>query len=409
MFKLDMIQTLSFAGIVLFLGYYLCRKVPLFSRYNLPAPIVGGLLVALLNLFIHVYGQKLLRTPEVINLFTFDVTLKDPLMIAFFTTIGFSASLGLLKVGGVQVVLLLLISIGGALAQNIVGITMALILGIHPLFGVIAGSVALTGGPGTAASFGPEFERLQIDGTFPLAGATIAGVATAMLGILSGGIIGAPIATSLIRRNQIKTPDPVPQNLVTTQTSSTENLLGHESLKNLIFLLIAMSLGTWISLQLKEYLTLPSYIGAMLVAAILRNIDDVKHCFRLSPAILDIFGHIALSLFLVVALMTLELWKIAGLALPLFFILIAQVIFIAVVCYSFIFWWAGKDYEAAVMSSGFCGFMLGTTANSMANMKALVDRYGPAPRAFLVIPIVGVGFLDFVNAILVTGCINWWK
>ncbi|MEK7485993.1 MAG: sodium/glutamate symporter [Planctomycetota bacterium] len=409
MFKFDMIQTVAFAGMILFLGHFLCRKIPLLARYNLPAPIIGGLFVALLNLLVHAYGQSVFSSKEPVTLFQFDMTLKDPFMIAFFTTIGFSASLSLLKTGGRQVLLLLFISIFGAILQNMIGMGMALLLGIHPLFGVVAGSVALTGGPGTAATFGPEFEKIQIAGTFPLAGATIGGIATAMVGILAGGLIGAPLATALIRRNQLKIPDPIPMTLASTAESSEENMLSQKVLRNLVFLFIAMGVGTWLSLKLKQHLTLPPYIGAMFVAAILRNIDDSTYWIRLSPAILDIFADVALSLFLVIALMTLELWKIAGLALPLFFILVVQVVFIVIVCYWFIFRWFGKDYEAAVMSSGFCGFMLGTTANSMANMKALTDRYGPAPRAFLVIPIVGVGFLDFVNAILVTGCIHWWK
>jgi len=155
--------------------------------------------------------------------------------------------------------------------------------------------------------------------------------------------------------------------------------------------------------------TLPAYIGAMIVASMIRNLDDVTRWFGLSQKVIDDIGSVALSLFLVLALMTLRLWELSGLALPMVAILVCQVVFIAVVCVWVVFPMMGRDYESAVMGGGMCGFMLGTTANAMANMEALVDRYGPAPRAFLVVPMVGAFFIDFVNALLITVCLNIWS
>jgi len=181
-------------------------------------------------------------------------------------------------------------------------------------------------------------------------------------------------------------------------------------LKNLVALLVAMWAGSWLSRGFAALgFTLPAYIGAMFVAAIIRNFDDLTHWIGLSQRTLDDLGHVALSLFLVLALMTLKLWELAGLVLPLFVVLVGQVILIAVFCIWPVFKFMGRDYEAAVMAGGFYGFMMGTTANAMANMKALVDKFGRAPRAFLVVPMVGAFFIDFTNALLITVCLNILK
>jgi glutamate:Na+ symporter, ESS family len=181
-------------------------------------------------------------------------------------------------------------------------------------------------------------------------------------------------------------------------------------MKALVVILAAMWLGSIVSGRLESWgLTLPAYIGAMLVAAVIRNVDDTTRMIGLSQRTIDDLGNVALSLFLVLALMTLRLWELAGLALPMIVILVFQVGLIAAVCFWPVFPWMGRDYDAAVMSGGMCGFMLGTTANAMANMEALVDRYGPAPRAFLVVPMVGAFFIDFINALLITACLNIWS
>ncbi|MEW6368938.1 MAG: sodium/glutamate symporter [Acidobacteriota bacterium] len=410
MLVLDLVQTVAFAGVVLFAGYGIRRAIPVLSRYNIPAPVVGGLLVATAALIARWRGLTLVQ---------FDTTLQAPLMIAFFTTIGFGASLALLRVGGPAVFLFFFASTVAALMQNGLGAAVAAILGQHPLLGVLAGSVTLTGGPATGLAFAAEFEAAGVTGA-----ATVA-VAAPLVGIVSGGLLGGPIATYLIDRHRLRRQTsvrsehkmPVAMNLVEAQLKepvtavpSGEDVESYVMLKNLVAILVAMWLGGWLSGWFKSLgATLPAYIGAMLVAAAVRNLDDLTGWIGLSQRIIDDLGTVSLSLFLVLALMTLRLWEIAGLALPLAVILAAQVLLIAVLCLWPIYRLMGRDYEAAVMSSGFCGFMLGTTANSMANMETLVERYGPAPKAFLVVPMVGAFFIDFTNALIITLFLNLWR
>ena len=409
MFTLDFVNTVAMGGVVLFAGFAIRRMLPLLARYNVPAPVIGGLLVAA--------ASTLARTRGV-DLFVFDTRLQTPLMIAFFTTIGFGASLSLLRVGGPQVILFSVLCTVLAVMQNVVGAALAWMMGLHPLFGVLNGSVTLTGGPATGLAFAPLFEKAGV------AGASTGAVASAMVGIVSGGIIGGPIGTWLIERNRLharpneravpgdklaaqiaedQLADPV------THAPAGEDEESYGLLKAIVVILVAMWVGSWVSAQLLAVgFTLPAYIGAMLVASVIRNVDDVSRVIGISQRTFDDIGNVALSLFLVLALMTLRLWELAGLAGPMVIILVVQVSMIAVVCFWPIFPLMGKDYDSAVMSGGLCGFMLGTTANAMANMKALTDRFGPAPRAFLVVPMVGAFFIDFVNAVLITFCLNIW-
>jgi len=410
MLKLDLIQTVAFAGVVLFIGYGIRRVVPVLTRYNIPAPVVGGLLIAVIILVARRYE---------VTLFQFDTTLQSPLMIAFFTTIGFGASFSLLKVGGPQVVLFFIIATIFAVAQNVLGILLAMPFGLHPLFGVLTGSVTLTGGPATGLAFAPLFEQAGVTGAASIA------VAAAMAGIISGGLIGGPVGTYLIERYKLVTkisPSPLamPQtaaNIVedkipelASATPTGEDVETYALLKSIVVILVAMWIGSWVSEWFKAMkITLPAYIGAMLVAAVIRNFDDVTKKIKLSQRVIDDLGNAALALFIVIALMTLKLWELAGLALPLLVILIAQVALIAIIALWPLYRLMGRDYESAVIGGGFCGFMLGTTANAMANMKALVERYGPAPRAFLIVPMVGAFFIDFTNALIITACLNIWK
>ncbi len=401
MFELDLIHTLSFGGVALLCGYGLRRAIPLFERYNLPAPVLGGLLVALIALVAHGQGLELVR---------FDTTLQTPLMIAFFTTIGFGASLSLLRIGGPQVLRFFLIASVFVVAQNVIGIVVALAFGLHPLFGVLAGSVTLTGGPATGLAFAPLFEQAGVP-----AAASVA-VAIGIGGIVAGGLVGGPVSTLLLERRKLQTPRHSPRAVVVpsvaeldpdTAASIDDDDAWHV-LKNLVAILVAMWVGAWVSRGFAALgMTLPSYIGAMLVAAGIRNLDDATEWFGLSHRFINSFGVITLSLFLVMALMTLRLWELAGLVLPLVVILLVQVVVAALVATGVVFRVMGGNYEAAVMSGGFVGFMLGTTANAMAIMRALVERYGPAPRAFLVAPIVGAFFIDFTNALIITLFLNF--
>jgi glutamate:Na+ symporter, ESS family len=409
MLELDLIQTLAFGGVTLMLGYGLRRVVPVLARYNLPAPVLGGLLIAIFMLIARNWGEPPLK---------FDTTLQAPLMIAFFTTIGFGASVAMLRVGGPQVVLFMLIATGFAIAQNVLGILVSILFGLDPLFGVLTGSVTLTGGPATGLAFAPLFEEAGVP-----AAASVA-VAAAMAGIVSGGIVGGPLGTHLIERFKltparvpVRRPPPVAIVATSVEHAPVGTDLDIENdeqtfavVKSVVVILVAMWAGAWVSKGFTHLgLTLPAYIGAMLVAAAIRNFDDATGWLRLSHQTIEVIGAVALSLFLVLALMTLKLWELAALALPLVINVALQVALVVIACRWLVFRLMGRDYEAAVMSGGFIGFMLGTTANAMAVMSTLTERYGPAPRAFLVAPMVGAFFIDFTNALIITGFLNFMQ
>lgn len=397
MLQLDAVQTLALAGLALFLGYGLCRAVAPFRRYNLPPPVVGGLVFAIAASVAHGRGA---------TLFVLDTGLQSPLMIAFFTTIGINASFWLLRISGRQVVVFLLLASGFAVVQNLAGIAIATGFGLPPLFGVLAGSTTLTGGPATGLAFAPLFEQAGV------AGAESIAVASAMAGIVCGGLIGGPVATVLIRRHGLVSARPADHHAPPEQRSvdvATESEREHAALKSIVVLLVAMWLGAWVSRGISATgVTLPAYVGAMLVGAVIRNVDDRTGLLRLSVPTTDLVGNVCLALFLSVALMNLKLWELAGLALPLLVNTGVQALLAAAFC-AVVLRAMGRDYDAAVMSGGFIGFMLGTTANAMAVMRTLVERYGVAPRAFLVAPLVGAFFIDFTNALIITGFINLWR
>ena len=396
MLQLDAVQTLALAGIALFLGYGLCRVVPVLGRYNLPPPVIGGLVFALAAWAGHSNG-----TP----LFVLDTSLQSPLMIAFFTTIGMNASLLLLKISGRQVVVFLLLASVFAIAQNLLGMAVAMGFGLHPLFGVLAGSTTLTGGPATGLAFAPLFENAGVTGAESIA------VASAMAGIVCGGLIGGPVATVLIRRFDLRSIRPEDHQAPPDDAhpfSGSDADREYSALKCLVAILVAMWLGAWVSRWISSTgITLPAYVGAMLVGAVIRNIDDRTQLIKLSIPTTDMIGNVCLALFLSVALMNLKLWELAGLAMPLLVNLGLQALLVSLFCVV-VFRVMGRDYDAAVMGGGFIGFMLGTTANAMAVMRTLVERYGGAPRAFLVAPLVGAFFIDFTNALIITGFINLW-
>ena len=412
--SLDLIQTVALAGVVLFAGYLVRRAITPLATYNIPAPVVGGLLVSILLTLNRVYvGYP----------FTLDSTLQDPLMIAFFTSIGFAASFSLLRVGGPAVLIFFGLATAVVLVQNAAGAGVAMALGQPPLMGVLAGSATMMGGPATAVAFAPLFEEAGVPAALTLA------VAAAMAGIVAGGLLGGPSGTYLVRRARERRAlptdmrQPVAEHIIeaglpgpaVTRVPEGEDTETYDLLKAIVVILAAMWFGAWVSQGLVDAaagtgftLTLPAYIGAMLIAALLRNVDDATGLFGLSQKIIDDLGSAALSLFLVMALMNLRLEQLVGLAAPLAIMLVAQMAIVALIAIVVVWKVMGRDYEGAVMSSGFTGFALGTSANAMANMTALVERYGPAPKAFLVVPMVGAFFIDFTNALILTAFLNFF-
>jgi len=413
-FKLDLVQTLALAAVILFIGYGVRRRIGVLDRYNIPAPVVGGFLFAAVATMLRLQG---------LVAFEFDTTLQTPLMIAFFTTIGLGASLALLKVGGPQVLLFWALASVLAVVQNAVGVLLAKGLGVHAFLGLIAGSITMTGGHGTGAAFGKLMEDQY---AFP--GAVTLAMAAATFGLVSGGLIGGPVATTLIRRWRIAAPGkgsagaPAPGQAPPAGTVAAVEAMGLDTeidtepageaptaytlLKTMTVILVAMWAGSLLSGWLGQYVTLPAYIWAMIIAALIRNGDDLLHTLRLDQRVVDDLGTIALSLFLSMALMSLKLWELLDLAIPMLVILVVQVAMMAAFAYFVTFRAMGRDYDAAVMAGGHCGFGLGATPNAVANMEAIVERFGMAPRAFLVLPMVGAFFIDFTNALIITAYIG---
>lgn len=399
--SLDALPTVALAAVVLFLGYGVRKRIAILDRFNIPAPVVGGFLFAAVALALRLGG---------VVAFEFNTAMQAPLMVMFFTTIGLGASIALLRVGGPQVVLFWVLASLLAIVQNAVGVGLAKVLGVNPLLGLITGSITMTGGHGTGAAFGKLLEEQY---AFP--GAVTLAVAAATFGLVFGGLIGGPVGTRLIARNSL-TPTGAPQRETGLEHASLDEEIDTEPpgegataytlLQMLTVILVAMWLGGMLSTWLGRFVTLPGYIGAMLAAAIIRNLADATHRVRIASRTIDDIGTIALSLFLSMALMSLKLWELLDLALPMLAILLVQVVVMAAFAYFVTFRLMGRDYDAAVMAGGHCGFGLGATPNAVANMTALTERFGAAPRAFLVLPMVGAFFIDFSNAIIITTYIN---
>lgn len=386
--KISAVQVLGLAALGVLAGTWLKRRVPLLDRLNIPAPIVGGMLYAVAALVLHY---------ESVNLEA-DVVLRDLLMVAFMTTIGLGARLQLIRQGGARVIWFLGIASLGAVLQNLLGMGLAHALGVDPRLGILTGSVALAGGPATALAFGGTFEKMGVRG------ATTVAFAAATFGITVAGLIGGYIGGWLIRRHGLEAGE-----AGAAQTADAPAEAG-SLLNTVIAMAIAMGAGSLVSAGIQALgVVLPVYIGSMMVAMAMRNLDDRYHFARIAQAEVDSLGRIALYLFIVMALITLKLWELSHLALPMLAMLAVQVVFCCVMCITLPFWVMGRKYEAAVSAAGFCGFMLGITANAVACMEELVEKYGPAPQAFLVVPIVGAFLIDFTNSLIITAFANWMK
>ena len=389
--NLGAVQVLALGCLGIVLGGWLKKKLPFLDKLCIPTSIVGGFVLALIALALH---------DRYIN-FQTDNTLRDLLMIAFMTTIGLNARLELVRKGGVPLLLMLGLATVGAALQNLLGIGLAKLMGLNPLIGILSGSVALTGGPGTAIAFGSTFENMGVTG------ATEVATASAIFGITVAGLLSGYIGDRLIRRHKLKagSPDGSPE----TARASTEKTEQNTSslLSSVLVVGVAMGAGHLISTGLEHLgMILPPYIGAMIAAAIIRNVNDRFSFFPISQASVYSCSVLSLYLYIVMAVLTLRLWELAHLVLPMFIILAAQVVLCWLMSVTACFYLMGRNYESAVMSSGFCGFMLGITANAVASMEELVEKFGPAPQSFLVVPVVGAFLVDFTNSLIITAMAN---
>lgn len=392
--QLDMYQTLAIAVFVLLLGSYLRKKIKFLERFCIPAPVVGGLLFAIFTCICYV--THILE-------FSFDDTLKEVCMVFFFTSVGFQANLKVLKKGGKSMVIFLGLVIVLIFIQNGVAVGLSKVMGLDSLIGMCTGSIPMVGGHGTAGAFGPVLEDFNVKG------ATTICTAAATFGLIFGSLVGGPLGKRLIeKKNLLDTAIPEDDSLLIEDEKKHER---HSRMyASAVFqLIIAIGIGTIFSWALtKTGLTFPIYIGAMIAAALMRNIAEYAGNGKLVIHMGEIndLGGISLSLFLGMAMITLKLWQLASLALPLVILLGAQIMVIVLFTYFIVFNIMGRDYDAAVLVAGTCGFGMGATPNAMANMQAVCDKYVPSVKAYLIIPLIGSLFADFLNSLVITLFIN---
>lgn len=388
--QLDLIQTLLVALIILFVGYGLNYKIPVLKKNNLPEPVVGGIAFSLLTMILYTqFGIT----------FEFDMTLKNPFMLVFFTTVGMGASLKLLVKGGPKVVLFLGVATLYLVFQNAIGVSLAMLTDLHPLNGMLAGSVTLSGGHGTGATYAEMFTSLQnVQGTFELA------MACATFGLILGGLIGGPVTQRLIKKYNLqgsgeeKTDDDV----ITYNPEDEDRITPRGMMETMLLLALCIVAGTFVFQFFKSIdIPLPSFICPLLVGILVCNLFEQTKVYKIKGRCVDNLGTISLSLFLTMALMSLRIWELVNLAGPMLIILAVQTTFLALYTSFVTFKVMGKDYDAAIIAGGHCGFGLGATPTAVANMEALVSKYGASPTAFLVVPMVGAFFIDISNTLVI--------
>lgn len=393
--NLNIYQTLAAAIVVYYTGVFLRAKFDVLRKYCIPAPVVGGILFAIINCIL--YTQGLWQYEQ-------DTIMQNICMMLFFTSVGYTASISLIKRGGIMVFKMAIVTTILITFQNIIGVSLATIFDLSPLMGLATGSVPMVGGHGTAAAFGPLLESIGLD-----SGVTIS-VAAATFGLVAGGVIGGPIGEGLIHKHHLVSSaeserfDPSANadavsrlKAVAGDKERAENAI---KIENKIGQTIVSGFFSSIGL------VFPGYIGSMIVAAVIRNIADFTHSFKVYQHESEVLGNLSLTVFLTCVLMSLKLWQLADLAVPLVVMLLSQALFMALFAYFIVFRIMGRDYEAAVMTSGVCGFGLGATPNAIANMTAMTEIFGPAPTAFFVIPLIGSLIIDPVNATIITVFIN---
>ena len=414
---LNMIQTAGIGAFALLIGMVLTRKIAFLQRFCIPSPVSGGILVSLLGLAL--YGWCHIEL-------SFDTTLRDVFMLAFFTSVGYQSDMKVLKQGGKTLLIMLLLLVLIIALQNLMPLGITRLLGVDPLIGIAAGSVSMTGGHGTAGGFAEVLEKMGLEGAGTI------GMAAATFGLIAGSMIGGPLAEFIIRRKLTQEQmqqdveiDPAMSGIESDEASPegrAKRVVSDEEAfqryaKASYWILLAMGGGTLLSWALAlTGITFPSYFGALILAAILRNtvgfipykengkwvkadkLLEIKHIVSM--------GNICLSLFLGMAMISLKLWELQSLALPLIVILAAQVLMMILFVYFLAYPLLGRNYDAAVLCAGFCGFGLGATPNAMANMSAVCYKYRYTVKPFLIVPIIGAIFTDLINTSIITLFLN---
>jgi glutamate:Na+ symporter, ESS family len=391
-FDFDPVQTLGIAIVVLYTGMLVIRHTAFLRDNDIPIPVVGGLLFAVITGL--AYGQFGL-------LLQFDMALKEPMMLAFFASIGLGADLRMLARGGPQLLLFGVICLAYLILQDGIGMLTAIGLDLHPLVGLLSGSITLSGGHGTGAAWAARFSD-----SANLAGAMELAMACATFGLILGGLIGGPVAGRLIRKHKLKPESRRPVLLDDTQGEEIP-IDADNFLLSLFYIVVCLAGGKLLAAAMSGFaFTLPAFVWSLLIGVVIRNASVFHKHLRVHSESTGLIGNLSLSLFLAMALMSLQLWELLGLAGPLLVLLGVQVAGIVLFASFITFRFMGREYDAAVMAGGHCGFGLGATPTAVANMKALTRRFGPAPQAFLVVPLMGAFFIDLLNAIVIQGYLS---
>ena len=411
--------TLIAATLVLLLGRLLVAKIKLLQNFNIPEPVAGGLLMSFLVYLLYIVTglsfENGLTFGEGISL-NFDKGLQDSFMLFFFTSIGLSADLSRLKSGGIGLFIFLGIVALFIVVQNIVGIGLASAFGLEPIIGLVTGSITLTGGHGTAGAWGKVLEQ-----DYHIQGATALGMASATFGLVLGGLIGGPVARRLVNKmgrkplseeaqknNNDNDNDNDTEVSVFEQPEKQRLITSKSAIETMALFAACLSFSALMDSDtvkafFPDKFTLPQFVWALFFGVFLRNILTYVFKIKMFDRAIDVFGNASLSLFLGIALLNLKLWQLLDLALPMLVILAVQTFVMSTYAYFVTYRLMGKDYDAAVLAGGHCGFGLGATPTAVANMQSITDKFGPSHKAFLIVPMVGAFFVDFVNAFILSG------
>lgn len=399
MLELDAITTLAIASLLYLLGIFIVNHVSILRKLCIPAPVIGGLIFSIL--------VAILQSTNIITIKLDSEFIQNFFMLAFFTTIGLGASLKLLRLGGKVLILYFIFCGFLAVFQNLISVSLAKVLNIPPLLGLTAGSMSMEGGHGNAAAYGQTIRDMGFDS------ALTAALAAATLGLVAGGLVGGPVVKFLITKYNLKSEHAEETTTDYGNVKSNEYLHNRMNPTTIFFLqftivTICMAIGSYLGNTFSELtgINIPIYVGAMFVAVIIRNISEYNNLNLIDMKFVDKISDISLSLFLSIALMSIQLTEIYQLALPLIIIVLIQVVFIVLFSIFIVFRGLGKDYDAAVLIGGFIGHGLGATPNAMANLDVITKKFGASPKSYLVVPIVGAFLIDLLGVPIVTTFIN---
>ena len=383
--NLNSTTTLALAALLLIMGYSINKRVTILNKYCIPAPVVGGFLFMFLTWLGHISSTFK---------FNFENIFQSTFMLAFFTTVGLGASFSLLKKGGKLLIIYWLTCGIISIFQNIIGITITKITGLEAPYALLSSAISMIGGHGAALAYGGTFAKMGYES------APLVGAAAATFGLITAVLIGGPLGRRLIEKNNLR-PDNnenFDQSVTEINTDKGVKLSDLDIIKNVVVILLCMAIGSYISTLIGKLIKMdfPSYVGAMFVAVIVRNLNEKIHMYNFSFSLVDSIGNVMLNLFLSLALMTLKLWELSGLIGGVLLVVACQVVFMIIIAYFVVFRILGANYDAAVMCSGLCGHGLGATPSAIVNMTAINEKYGMSRKAMMIVPIVGAFLVDII-------------